>query len=919
MGMSVGWCVIFCLCSLCSIFDGYCSFPFFPPLLLLSSMELLAEACLFRHELLAPSYEDEPQCIRMMQLQAMARKGYAKLIPQEGFVSVSVKASEQGKVGKLPCGARTLLLDEKTGAIKVRGVNKFFDLDEVSRSWMEDNQTWTSCTVLCQRKLAGFVVTLFSLDGEKLGVMSKHVCGGTHVEVATRLLNKLLSPTQQANLASDLFHMHASASLECIAPTEDYGHPVLECAAYHDQLVLFSVQKTDSIRELAYTYTQVQTLAAWWGLPCVDATVLHSKSDLQYYMDSVGQWDTTRIKPFGEVAEGFVILLQVPQTDKESQICFPIRLKLKTTKYITIRALRSLLLGDSNPKVLLYHEAFLQWYTRRGSREALLEEIRAKGVYHLCQQFEADLASRKRERGESTTVQEGLVEMLRYTSRQVHTADAPLITVLLCGLPGSGKSTLSRGILQHYTSSESSFHYGVHLCKDEIHAKLVNERGIDMAANKHKKRRLLAALHKEMQKQVRSVASFCCSSAQPTLLLIDACNATPEARETWINCLGTTRSRVLTVYLMCDSTDVLHARMVARQQHPLIDSPEVAGLALETVVPLFVPPPVLDALQLNSGQLSIEEQRSTVLEHIESIVNKDSKFRQKFSATTPIASSTVSTLEDAASVKVLQAVFGSTVQPGLMAQYTQRARQTDQVVYAASLSMTEEDLLNRVQAVLTSLLKDSTPQLQGGAMAAVWSRVKGALFGAQPTHTEVAAGHLRWLPGWLFQRQDHNCQPTNIKDALRSRFNMTPHPHVTLFYAPIFGEDTEKKLTSTFLTQSAFQVGQPVECTLEELYMDRQALCLKAMVEEHCTQWSMTEARVPLHVTVGVGDKVKPAYAGELFHLFETWEKENQLLEQQQHQEKDNAVKRSQSKYHNFVQIRFTPPIQTSATVVKLS
>jgi tRNA splicing ligase len=193
-------------------------------------MDALKSECWFSCELATPTSTH----VRTQALEAYVTHGRAttsavELSDGHPAVSVSFKDASQGDVKNLPCGARSLLIEADTGAIVCRGINKFFDMGEVSDGWMSEEALWRekAYRVWAVRKMAGFVVTVFSLDGLHLEVMSKHALVGPHAQAARELLAKA-GGAQRAQMAADLFTWGACASFECIRRTEDYQHPVLE-------------------------------------------------------------------------------------------------------------------------------------------------------------------------------------------------------------------------------------------------------------------------------------------------------------------------------------------------------------------------------------------------------------------------------------------------------------------------------------------------------------------------------------------------------------------------------------------------------------------------------------------------------------------------------------------------------------------
>ncbi|PWU89103.1 hypothetical protein C4B63_63g23 [Trypanosoma cruzi] len=84
-----------------------------------------------------------------------AGTGKGRLFCTGAFTSFEVRESHQGDVKCLPTGARTLLLDADASKVMVRGVDKFFDLEDDKTEELNKDELWEMGSVWLQRKVAG--------------------------------------------------------------------------------------------------------------------------------------------------------------------------------------------------------------------------------------------------------------------------------------------------------------------------------------------------------------------------------------------------------------------------------------------------------------------------------------------------------------------------------------------------------------------------------------------------------------------------------------------------------------------------------------------------------------------------------------------------------------------------------------------
>lgn len=78
--------------------------------------------------------------------------------------------------------------------------------------------------------------------------------------------------------------------------------------------------------------------------------------------------------------------------------------------------------------------------------------------------------------------------------------------------------------------------------------------------------------------------------------------------------------------------------------------------------------------------------------------------------------------------------------------------------------------------------------------------------------------------------------------------------------------------------------------------------------------------RTPLHITIGTSPRVNAQYCGQLFDLFDHYEKENVELANSKSINSggggSGTVVRSRSKFHNFIQLHLNKPLYVSGRIV---
>ncbi|KPA81898.1 hypothetical protein ABB37_04142 [Leptomonas pyrrhocoris] len=924
-------------------------------------MDALKSECWFRCEQSQPTSTH----IDLRDLESYVARGRASTSSAElsngrQIVSVSVKDASQGDVNSLPCGARSLLIEEGTGAIVCRGINKFFDISEVSDAWLSDPALWANSVnlVWAVRKMAGFVVTVFSLDGIHLEVMSKHVLAGPHVDAAHQLLAKL-DNARRALMASDLFSWGACASFECIWRAEDHQHPVLEADVFDAQLVLIAVLKRTQLREESVGFAAMATIAAKWSVRSAPAVVLQNSAALHDVMAAAETWKS--VYPlFTEcpiLAEGFVVLIEVaagqagrPHAESLPWCC-PIRLKLKTPKYVVLRAFRSLVMGDSNPPMYLYHQGFLGWLTANTAVEEIRTMMADVGVSRLSDQFEAALhaKARTRYRDASETVGRALAQLQDISARAANPrGHCRLFVLVLCGLPGAGKTTVSKALLKMFSadSTNSSLHFMVHVSRDAVSRDVGLKHGIDDNSSKHKQRRLRALVHQELCDEMRDVARLSQEGQLSGLLVFDACNATRASRQAWRRCFPSSLEGYQIVYVDCPDASISAQRAADRDDHEVLHNAAEAQHALYTVRKKFQPPTAEEACwyvdtNTHAAEAAAFEIQRRLIQQLTARQEREGSIAGRPSASTvgPPPAMTVASVRaqlQQSHATLLQSLLGvpesTAAQLKDVASFLALKRKAKFCSLQVRLCCSAKSLRAIAADVLFAALCPSLRATEAPASSLVTAgrrlvrQVAAALWGNASSAAEstgvagtIARGHLKWLRGWLLHGKAVKA-PSDIAAALQERFEgEASRPHVTLLHGGATTASSVEDAMHKYLAAEGFEAGEEVVVRVKSLLLDRHAICFGvALSSGQALQGVAAPAAkrkpVPLHITVATVDGTAAVHAGDMFASFERWESENAVLLARQ-QTPQQQVNRSQHKFHNFVEFQLITEVELQGVV----
>ncbi|TPP49455.1 AAA domain family protein [Leishmania donovani] len=788
-------------------------------------MEALKRECWFHREQATPhSTKIDTAVLDGYVARGRVALAAVKLSDGRDVSSVTFKGASQGDVNGLPCGARSLLIDRADGSIVCRGINKFFDLNEV---------------------------------------MSKHVLVGPHVDAARELLERV-SETRRARLAADLFEWGACACCECIRRAQDYHHPVLELQQFDQQIVLIAVQRRTQLREESLCFSEVTTLAERWGLGCAPGVAVPNSDALRCVFAATASWNAT-YTPFDmcpQLAEGFVLLIEMagPTAAPGQRWCLPLRLKLKTAKYVVLRAFRSLVYGDSRPQSYVYHQALLGWLQLRSAAE----------VRRRVEESGLSAQQRVRHRDSQETVGDALARLQRTTALiACPRGRCPLTVVVLCGLPGAGKSTLAMVLSRLLASQEASpFSFVVHLSRDAVGCTVAADHGITDASSKHKQRRLGALVHQTLCDQMREVACFSAETEQSGLLLLDACNATQKSRRIWRQCFPITLHKYEVAYVECSDASAMVQRAARRDGHEVLLSAAEAQQALYAVRKKFQPPSVEEA----AWRVDTTGCCHGIIRELGPKVARATSLQLRLDCS------------------------------------TEALRCAAAQLISSSLDEPREPALS-FASVGRLLFRGVSAALRGFSWAPSF-----------PVTGHVTRGHLKWLRGWLLRGRDPS-GPAELEKALRERFAVVPaRPHVTLLYInSVAGATSANQAMSEYLSQTGMHLGQEVTVKVTSLLLDRHALSFGVTLtggqqvqgqSMHGTRGTATR----LHITVGTAPGVPASYAGNMFAIFDVLQAENESLETER-RESFRAVNRSQRKYHNFVEYQLSTALPVRGVV----
>jgi predicted kinase len=524
---------------------------------------------------------------------------HAKIKDAEpGVVSVVVEERHQSDTSLL-CGARTLFLDSATGNIWLRGINKFPDLHDAPPGQVQRALAGAKCGYLL-RKMAGFVVHVWSPDGVSLRVASKHALEGPHVTAAQAYLDGLV---RREALAKWLHEGGLVLSGECVDSVFDAYHPILD-AAFDRQVVFFAAHCRRSRLELTLPFAELVRCGAMFDLAVTPWRGLHGEAGILTQAEALvvdGWHETARGAELDAacrgagamfpLAEGFVVLLELPVSGSADAYVLPLRYKMKTLKYTVRRSIRGALEGSSQAPEWIrrsdYAALFRTWATAtNGSMEGTADVVRARGVSLVVDAFEA------------ATDPEVLAAAIRQLAERAAVAQRTTHhVVLLCGLPGSGKSTWAQAVASE-TGAEV-------LSRDHELASIGSDRR-GAARSAHGK--ILGKLHRAL------------SALGSRVIILDAVHATEAARRFWLRAVPPNH-RATVVFFPESNLTALATRLSKRTSHETLSSHEVEA-ALFTIARLFTRP-TTDELARSRSETALTTPSDELIRELKRVAPAD--------------------------------------------------------------------------------------------------------------------------------------------------------------------------------------------------------------------------------------------------------------------------------------------------------
>lgn len=817
------------------------------------------------------------------------------------LLSIAYKEAHQYRTQELPIGARSLLLTQDTHEIVLRGLNKFPDYSELDHSCLLAELS-AACAgsstpnVHCflQRKAAGFVVHIFSLDGVNLEVMSKHALDGRHACEARRVLNEMFAPKDLGALAHQLYVDEVVVSGECISPEWDRSHPVLEGG--EPRIEFFSVGPRKARPEVMWPSSAAYSWCMSRGLAfvsCDQFSAAEVNRHIESAIDMVHKWSTE--------SEGYVLLVEVPchvmelapsslsSVHKHASLVVPLRFKLKTIRYRLLRCLRSHILGEhiltsqhpfyNHPYVTL----FMRWVREMReppiSAPELVERIKHEGIWVWSKAFEAawlHLANRKRLRDEEmfTVSLDPLAELLAVVERadRLH-YNSPHSVVMMCGVPGSGKSSAVKYIVSHL----QGFRSVVHISRDAVAVEVTRAMcaaSAGGAPSNHQLRRLKKSVHDAYCSRIADVARWLTFHSEvPVLVVLDACHASRAARKTFRELLPNKLCQCLCVWMSLDPICAIR-RVASRSNHEVLEAVDAEKAVLD-VSRVFEAPaldePFTAVVEVDAARLSLAECAGQILHALKGDRHGCAPTLMGDGPTIEVVTVQGTTTDFSKILPICTSIIGpSTWAEGLPCAVPTNLPASVCLVPIDDSSMLRSTLWFLVARLIahtsvSSVAHDSGAPSLVSRLTSWWRHRPSSTIDAA-----VELGHLRWIPGMFLSpnRTDpvQHDELDALARALRSRYEtdlaVEEHAlHITVQFEK--GRDAASRAEfHRGLIQK--KCGDVFEATVTKVLLDPRGACLVVDVSP------LLPIGAPqlLHITLGHTHHVKAAYSLDMMREF---------------------------------------------------
>ena len=833
--------------------------------------------------------------------------------PNQRVYSVSYRENQQRKVRDLPIGSRSLLITSSTdeanakGEIFLRGINKFGDLVQPEvLSCFQDSRD-ADVDMFIQRKMAGFVVHLFSTDGKTVETMSKHSVCSEHAKEARRILGDELSVEQQTSLAQYMLEHDTTIACECISLSFDKGHPVPEDTIYDHHLVAFAVGLRKSLPELVLPLPKAKRVCESFGMMFApfqkipnDRCVLF----LREIQEHLTRWHA--VVDGAPVSEGFVVVVECRPSDIAASLGYanrcsdrscaaPMRFKMKSAQYKVMRSLRSLILeGQPSSYQSTMQVAILSWAHSCASLtlQLLREAVSAHGVHSLLLRFMGYVNLQRRKRFvpvESSSVADlglsvgaALECATLQTERELRQIEeSPHGLVMLCGLPGSGKTSLCEHLCSVLRGG-APFDEILHISKDEISRHVTMRR--DPAVSAHQLRQIQRDVHRQALQAIQYANMYLARKPRGTrvLVVLDACHATVASRKFFREVFPTRLFLDIIIYVKCDEINKCVARIASRTDHATLHGMGNAERAVYNISRIFVAPQEdverRRVITVDSFLLSAKE----CAEYVRGSLN----FPLDGSSGKPATYISAQEIPDILESGLRALIYALTGESAVV-KPTECAKTLSAVGAALSniIAIWPSDGIGQdwksslwelcVNALCTVLR--STPEQAPSAtpFRSLFNWIAGSarVDGALQRSFEVIGGNAKWIPGRvLHQKGMAGASMEQMEKALLERFSVVPPLHVTLHHNKaawqLFHDSNGATPNVCSWISPGRCAGKPCSVTVKELFFDGDAVGFKVEVlspsGEIALGYQLGDQNVPLHITLAHTTRVRPDYCGKI-------------------------------------------------------